>query len=632
MANTQKLQITELDFDDIKSNLKTYLQGQSEFSDYNFEGSGMSVIMDLLAYNTHYLGMNANMLANEMFLDSSILRSSVVSHAKHLNYTPRSARAPVAHLNVIVNNSTLSTVTVDKGTKFTTSINNNTYGFVVNESLTIQPQSGILKFENLPVYEGTLSTTKYTVDYSNPEKKYILTSDRADTSTLKVTVQTSASDVSTQVFVLARDISTVSETDRVFFLQEGEDGRFEVYFGDDVIGQKLSNGNIVILEYIVTNKAEANGASTFTGTAVGGESNITVETLLSATGGAEPETIESIKYYAPLSYSSGRRAVTTYDYKSIVPEIYPNIKSIQVWGGEDNDPPIYGQVYIAIEPLSGGKLTEAQKQFVVTGLKPYNIASVRPVIVDPETIFILVTTNFRYNATVTTKTSSDLITLVNSTISDYTTGNLEKFDNMFRYSELSRLIDDTDISILSNITNVRMYKKVTPVLNTSTQYTIKYFNQIYNPHSGHGSVISSTGFKIAGSTTDKFIDDDGMGSVRMYSIEANKNVYANAAIGTVDYTTGTVTLNNLTITSTTNTDGTVDIISVPSSNDILPVRNQLLQIDTSGSSVSSTSDNAGQGASVSSYSAVGEGSMNMSTTTTTTTTSSGSSGSSGSSY
>ena len=203
---------------------------------------------------------------------------------------------------------------------------------------------------------------------------------------------------------------------------------------------------------------------------------------------------------------------------------------------------------------------------------------------------------------------------------------------MFRYSELSRLIDDTDISILSNITNVRMYKKVTPVLNTSTQYTIKYFNQIYNPHSGHGSVISSTGFKIANSTTDHFIDDDGMGSVRMFTIEANKNVYANAAIGTVDYLTGTITLNNLTITSTTNTDGTVDIISVPSSNDILPVRNQLLQIDTSGSSVSSTSDNAGQGASVSSYSTVGEGSMSTTTTTTTTTTSSGSSGSSGSSY
>ena len=626
MANTQKLQITELDFDDIKANLKTYLKGQSEFSDYNFEGSGMSVIMDLLAYNTHYLGMNANMLANEMFLDSSILRSSVVSHAKDLNYTPRSARAPVAYLNVTVNDSTLSSVTIDKGTKFTTSINNNTYGFVVNESLTVQPNSGILNFNNLPIYEGTLATTRYTVDYTNPEKKYILTSDRADTSTLKVTVQTSASDISTQVFTLAKDISLVGETDRVFFLQEGEDGRFEVYFGDDVIGQKLSNGNIVILEYIVTNKTEANGASTFSGTAVGGVSNITVETLLTATGGAEPETIESIKYYAPLSYSSQRRAVTTYDYKSIVPEIYPNIKSIQVWGGEDNDPPIYGQVYIAIEPLSGGKLTEAQKQFVVTGLKPYNIASVRPVVVDPETIYIIVSSNFRYNATVTTKSSADLITLVNSTVSNYSTGNLEKFDNMFRYSELIRLIDETDISILSNITTIRMYKKITPVLNTSTQYTIKYYNELHHPHAGHGSVLSSTSFKIAGSTADHFLDDDGRGAVRLYTIEANQRVYANAAIGTVDYVAGTITLNNLTISSATNTDGTVDIIVVPASNDIIPVRNQLLQIDTSKSSVLSTSDNAGQGASVSSYSTVGDGTA----TTTTTTTSSGSSGSSGS--
>ena len=623
----QNLQVTELDFDDIKANLKTYLKGQSEFSDYNFEGSGLSVIIDLLAYNTHYLGMNANMLANEMFLDTATLRSSVVSHAKKLNYTPRSARAPIAYLNVQVNNNNLASITIDKGTKFTTTVDNKTYGFVVNESLTTQPVNGVLKFTNLPIYEGTLTTAKYTVDSNNPEKRYILTSDRADTDTLKVTVQNSAVDTTTEVYTLARDISVVSDTDKVYFLQEIEDGRFEVYFGDDVIGKKPANGNIVILEYIVTNKTEANGATSFTGTAVGGETNITIETLLAATGGSEPETIESIKYYAPLSYSSQRRAVTTYDYKSIVPEIYPNIKSIQVWGGEDNDPPIYGQVYVAISPLSGNKLTEAQKEFIVSGLKPYNIASVRPVIVDPETIFILIDTNFRYNAAVTTKTASDLQTLVTNTISNYSTGNLEKFDNMFRYSELTRFIDETDIAILSNITRVRMYKKITPQLNTETQYVIKYFNELHHPHPGHGAVLSSTGFKISGSTTEQFLDDDGRGNVRRFSVEANQKVYANASVGTVDYIAGTVTLNNLNITSTTNTDGTIDLKLIPSSNDILPVRNQLLQIDIGGSSVLSTSDNSGQGASTTSYSSVG----NTASTTTSTTTTSTSSSSSGSS-
>ena len=616
----QNLQVTELDFDDIKANLKTYLKGQSEFSDYNFEGSGLSVLIDLLAYNTHYLGMNANMLANEMFLDSATLRSSVVSHAKKLNYTPRSARAPIAYLSVQVNNNNLASVTIDKGTKFTTTVDNKTYGFVVNESLTTQPVNGVLKFTNLPIYEGTLTTAKYTVDSNNPEKRYILTSDRADTDTLKVTVQTSTVDTTTEVYTLARDISVVSDTDKVYFLQEIDDGRFEVYFGDDVIGKKPANGNIVILEYIVTNKTEANGATSFTGTAVGGETNITVETLLSATGGSEPETIESIKYYAPLSYSSQRRAVTTYDYKSIVPEIYPNIKSIQVWGGEDNDPPIYGQVYVAISPLSGNKLTEAQKEFIVNGLKPYNIASVRPVIVDPETIFILIDTNFRYNAAVTTKTASDLQTLVTNTISNYSTGNLEKFDNMFRYSELTRLIDETDLAILSNITRVRMYKKITPQLNTETQYVIKFFNKLHNPHSGHGSILSSTGFKISGSTTEQFLDDDGMGNVRRFSVEANQKVYANASVGTIDYTAGSVTLNNLSITSATNTDGTIDLKAIPDSNDILPVRNQLLQIDIGGSSVLSTSDNSGQGASTTSYSSVGNTASTMTSTTTTGTT------------
>ena len=221
-----------------------------------------------------------------------------------------------------------------------------------------------------------------------------------------------------------------------------------------------------------------------------------------------------------------------------------------------------------------------------------------------------------------------MITLVNNTISNYTTSNLEKFDNMFRYSELTRLIDETDVAILSNITNVRMYKKVTPALNTSTQYIVKFYNKIYNPHSGHGSVLSSSGFKISGSTSEKFLDDDGKGSIRMYSIESNQNVYANAAVGTIDYTSGTVTLNNLTITSASNTDGTVDIKVIPDSNDILPVRNQLLQIDTSGSSVLSTSDNSGQGASTTSYSSVGNTASTMTSTTTTSTSSSSSSSSS----
>jgi hypothetical protein len=266
-----KLQVTELDFDDIKTNLKTYMKNQTEFSDYNFEGSGLSTLIDLLAYNTHYLGMNANMAINEAFLDTATLRSSVVSHAKTLGYTPRSARAPVAYIDILVNDTnTLGSVTLPKGTKFTTQISDTTYGFIVNEDITTTKINDIVRFQNVPIYEGTLVTAKYTVDNSDLEKRFLVTDDRADTTTLKVSVQNSAADLTTTIYTLATDISQVTATSNVYFLQEIEDGKFEVYFGDDVVGKKPTDGNIIILEYIVTNKGAANGAKTFSGTAFSG--------------------------------------------------------------------------------------------------------------------------------------------------------------------------------------------------------------------------------------------------------------------------------------------------------------------------------------------------------------------------
>jgi len=627
MAHQSKLEVTELDFDNIKTNLKTYMKGQSEFADYNFEGSGLSALIDLLAYNTHYLAMNANFAANEMFLDSATTRGSVVSKAKELGYTPRSARAPIARVGVTVNNNTLSSLTINKGTKFTTSINNSTYGFVVNEDVTTTQTNGLLIFSNLPIYEGTLVTTKYTVDYNDPEKKYLLTSDRADTTTLKVSVQTSTSNTKTEAFNLATEITNTKGTDPVYFLQESDDGRFEIYFGDDVIGKKLSDGNIVIMEYIVTNKAEANGASIFNVTSIGGETNIAVSTIQNASGGDEPETISSIKYYAPLSYTAQKRAVTPADYKQILPTIYPNIKTIQVWGGEDNDPPIYGQVYISISPLQGTFLTEAQKQTIVTQLNKYNIASVRPVIVDPETIYIIMDVNFRYDPTTTTKSSGDLETIVSNTIRNYSNTTLEKFDGMYRFSEISRLIDTSDTSILNNISNIRMYKSQRAQINTKKQYVIKFYNSIYHPHNDEPPVISSTGFTVAGSTSTYYIDDNGSGVTRIYSIVAQERVYLNSNAGTVNYTTGEIIVNDLQITSTTNGDGTIHVFAIPSSNDIVPVRNQLLSVDTGGSRITAQTDQQGTTASPSSHSIIGS----FGRATTGTASASSSSGSSSSS-
>ena len=597
-----KLQVTELDFDDIKANLKTYMKNQSEFSDYNFEGSGLSTIIDLLAYNTHYLAMNANMAINESFLDTATLRSSVVSHAKTLGYTPRSVRAPVAYLDVTLNNSVLTSATIDKGTKFTTQVDGTTYGFVVNEALSITPTNGVLRFSNLPVYEGTLVTTKYTVDNSNLDKQYLLTDNRADTTTLKVSVQNSSADLTTTTYTLATDISKVTATSNVYFLQEVDDGKFEVYFGDNVVGKKLSDGNIVILEYVVTNKGAANGAKTFSGTSVSGVTDITIATLVAANGGADAETIQSIKYNAPLDYASQGRAVTTEDYKVIIPQIYADTKALQVWGGEDNDPPRYGQVYISIKTKSGINLTQAQKNVIASSLDKYNIASVRPTIVDPETTKIRIITTVKFDANKTTKAASDIATVVRNTMTTYNTSDLEKFDGVFRYSKLSRLIDASDPSILSNISTIKIVKSITPSLNTTTQYIINYANKLFNPHAGHntlgGGITSSTGFKITGNTNTFYLDDDGNGNVRLYYlVGGTTRTYQNSTLGTINYATGVITIPSLSITSTVNTNGTIDIVVQSSSNDIVPVRNQLLEIDIANTKVTAEVDTIESGGS-----------------------------------
>jgi hypothetical protein len=412
---SNKLTVSDLDFDSIKTNLKTFLQSQAEFQDYNFEGSGFSILLDLLAYNTHYLGFNANMLANEMYLDSADIRKNIISLAKMLGYTPTSAKAPSASIDILLNNASGASVTMAKGTVFTSSIDGTSYQFVTNAAHTITPSSGVYRFSSIPVYEGTLTTFKYTVNTSDPDQRFIIPSANADTSTLKVQVQNSSGDTTTSTYTLATGITSLDSTSRVYFLQEVEDGKFEVYFGDGVIGKSLSDGNIVILEYVVTNKTEANGASTF---ALSGSietfSDVTITTVSNAQGGSEPQSKESIRYNAPLQYSAQDRAVTTSDYETKVLELYPNAQSVSAWGGEDDETPVYGVVKIAIKAASGSTLTDATKQSIVTQLKRFNVASVRPEIVDPETTSIILTSNVKYDEKATTKTAdtlkSDVIT------------------------------------------------------------------------------------------------------------------------------------------------------------------------------------------------------------------------------
>ena len=602
-----KLEISQLDFDGIKDNLKTFLSQQDEFTDYDFEGSGMNVLLDVLAYNTHYLGYNANMLANEMFLDSADQRSSVVSLAKQVGYTPRSAVSSKATINVVVNNASGSTLTMSRGTKFTTTVDATNYSFVNNSDISISPSDGVYTFSNLVIYEGTYLNFKYTANTSDIDQRFIVPNDNVDTTTLTVKVQESSSDTTTNTYTLASGVTGIDSTSKVFFLQEVENKRFEVYFGDGVIGQSIKDGNIVILDYITCNRDEPNGASAFTlsGT-VGGFSDVTITTVGTAAGGDAPETIKSIKYNAPRDYTAQDRAVTADDYKVLVKSLYANAQSVQVYGGEDAAVPDYGKVYISIKAKSGSNLTEVTKVSLVRSLKSFAVASVTPVIIDPETTFITLDTTFKYDSSKTTKDISTIETNVSDAITSYNTDTLEDFTGMFRYSAIGKTIDEAESSILSNITKIKMYKNITPTLNSGLKYTLSFNNAFYNPHSGHntsaGGVVSSTGFKISGDDTNEhFLDDDGAGNVRVYYLSGTTRIYTNSTYGTIDYTAGEIILTSANITSISNVDGAastqIRVTVLPDSNDIVPVRNQVLSIDTANSTVSGSVDEIESGSS-----------------------------------
>jgi hypothetical protein len=597
---SNKLEVSEFDFDNIKANLKAFLRNQAEFRDYDFEGSGFAILLDILAYNTHYLGFNANMLINEAYLDSADIRKNIVSLAKALGYTPTSVRAPTAVIDVEINDATGASVTMPKGTVFTTTVSGTSFQFITNEELVTTPTDGVYLFDNVTVYEGTAVSFRYTVDTDDPDQRFVIPSALADTSTLVVKVQTSSTNTTTNTFTKATTLADISSTTRAYFLQEVEDGKFEIYFGDGVVGTELVDGNIVILEYIVTNVDAANGASTFTNAStIDGFSDITITTVSNAQGGVAAESKESVRFNAPLSYSAQNRAVTTSDYETLVKSLYPNAQYVSAWGGEDEEDPVYGVVKISIKAASGSTLTTATKESIKTQLQKYNVASVRPEIVDPETTSIILTINAKYDEKLTTKTASTLESDISSTLTDYNTSTLSRFDSVFRYSKLVGLIDDTDTSIVSNITTLKIRKTFTPTLNSSTRYNIYFRNALYNPVSGYnasqGGILESSGFKVSGDTTNEFfLDDDGAGNVRRYRLVSGTRTYANNTQGTINYTTGEIQLNSLNISTISNIRGDAsDVIELTvksNSNDIVPVRNQILEIDVANSTINVTAD------------------------------------------
>ena len=594
----KRLDVTELDFDDIKANLKIFLRNQDSFTDYDFEGSGMNILLDTLAYNTLYMSFNANMLANEMFLDSASLRGSVVSHAKTLGYEPTSVVAPIATLNVTLNNVTADTYTMPVGTKFNATVDSIAYTFVTTSAYTSSKSGTIVTFENVKVYEGSYITSRYTVDSSDVDQRFIIPNALVDTKTIQVVLQNSSSDTIQNTWTKTTDITQLTGDSLGYFVQEIEDGKFEVVFGDGVVSKKPSDGNIVLIAYVVSNKDAANGASGFTNSAtIQGISDVTVTTVSKATGGGERETIASIKLLAPLDYASQGRCVTANDYKVYAKKLYPSAQTVQVFGGEDGSfdsslgvvsTPEYGRVFISIKSVSGNNLTSSEKANIVKGLKQYNVASITPVIVDPEMTYLILQSVIKFNSNRTENSKDTMKSLVTTTIKNYGDDTLKDFNKPFRHSVLVGQIQDSHQSITSNTLNVTLAKYVEPTVAQSVSYTIAFNNKLYNPHSSHlkdaGGIISSTGFKITGNTTDVFyFDDDGSGNIRRYYLVGSTRTYVDEAAGVINYITGIITLNGINIAGCEAIDGLASLrfrmTAIPDSKDVIPLRNQLLELD-----------------------------------------------------
>ena len=507
MATTvskNRLNVTELDYDQIRANLKTFMQNQTELVDYDFEGSALSTLIDVLAYNTFYNAFNANVQANELYLDTAQVRNNIVSHAKSLGYLPRSRTSPFADLDVTVNSpsGTPSSLTVSRGTKFSSTINNKKFNFVNLESKTISPVNGVYKFSSLRINQGTLKTFTYTVDDSDTRQKYEIPDTNVDTNSMVVKVFPNAASSNSDIYSLVSNIVNVSGTSEVYFLQEGLDGKYEIYFGDNSFGKKLAAGNVVSIEYLVTDGVEANNATSFALEGnIQGNTNVTLALVNKAAGGAAREDIESIRFNAPLSFLSQNRVVTADDYSTIIKNQYANAETVSVWGGEENDPPEYGKVFVSVKPKNAATLTASEKAFIRDSiLKPKNIVSITPELIDPTFLYIKLGVFVKYDPNLTSLTAGELTQKVRQVISDYNDTNLKKFDGVFRHSQLLGEIDNADTSILNSTCNVSIQKRLTPTLNQALKYTINFDNGFFSNVGAADSIISSTTFTFNGLT------------------------------------------------------------------------------------------------------------------------------------
>jgi len=555
------LRIAELDFNQIKTNLKTFLNAQTEFTDYDFEGSGLSILLDVLAYNTHYNAYLANMVVNEMFLDSAVKRASAVSIAKHLGYTPTSVRGASANIDVVVTNPTglPNTLTMNRYTQFTSTVDGTAYTFLTNQALSASRSGSSYTFTDVDIIEGTLLSFRHVVSDTTPDAKYEIPSLNVDTTTLEITVQTSSSDTTSSVYTLASDITGIDDTSKVFFLEENSNGNYQIYFGDDIIGKSLEAGNIITIQYLVSSGAAVNVSSTvsqsFTaGGTIGGSSSVAITVNSNSTGGADAESITSIKFNAPKVNASRNRAVTSIDYESLILANYSGAEAVSVWGGEENIPPYYGKVMISLKPFSGFTISDAVKENIKSDiLKNKQVLAITPVFVDPEYFYVNITADVKYYSALTTLTSGAVKTLIDSTITNYFSSELQKFNKTYNNSKLISLILAANTAINSVIITIKLQKRVVPVLSASNTYTGDASIKFVNPVTP-GEVVSSYFFvnvngdqtlvKISDLPNDTPPNNQGSGVLRL--INPVTGAIVSSDTGTVNYATGELSIPSLT--------------------------------------------------------------------------------------
>ena len=588
------LNVTELDFDQIKQNLKNFLKTQTEFNDYDFEGSGLSILLDVLAYNTHYNAMNAHYSLNEAFLDSAQIRGNVVTRAKLLGYTPRSILAPRAQVNIVVPKPSTGTIpttlTLARGTKLKTPVEGKEFQYVVLETQQANLIGNSYTFSNVSIAEGSIRELKYRVDNDIENQKFQLTDFNADTSTLRVRVQTNEFDAAKDIYTKFETLKNVDSASQVFYLQENSAGYYEVYFGDGVTGKKPTNNNIVIIDYVTTSGTESNSAKVFQLVDnVDGLPNGVTTTAVNSSGGSVQETTESIRFNAPLTFTTQNRAVTSEDYAAIIKKEFSNIDSISTWGGEDNDPPDFGRVYISIKPLLSNALTDGEKSEITgTILKGKNVVSITPQIVDPNFTNLELDVDFKYNPNLTDRSSVELQSVVRDTISDYNFNNLNKFDGVFRHSQLTRAIDNSDPAILNTVIRPRMFQNITPTTDVNgnvllQSHELTFVAPFFQSGQSTSFILSSTAFGLnTDPVTEHFFGDEPItGStdrrVIVYKVVDNANVTVIADAGLMQPSLGKVTLNNFTPSSTS----AIKVTVLPNSLDLAPKRNQLITIDNS---------------------------------------------------